>query len=312
MNVCDAETCAILCDEFQPFRTGITRDDPALIFHALRGMRQFTARGGAEVEHGFAGLRVQLGDGHRSARVLYIKETLLKTGQARQRWVRLQFEHQILFQPIPLYGFEVDLFSAPLVGQAGRIRFECIDAGKDGWRCIIPFHQTNRIFRAPSFCPAIYQPFRVRVTEGRTADLKVVEQFSRGVEFAQIVAEDRIDETALGGEAGLPRQFNGLIYGSVPGNAVHPKDLEQAKSQKILQIRFLVAAIGFARDKPIECFLPTHNTIRKGLAECVVGRGKPGIGKRFFQKRFRVLAAFALAQHAGRNFSWFLAAHNLK
>ena len=98
--------------------------------------------------------------------------------------------------------------------------------------------------------------------------------------------------------------------GGVVGDAIQPKNLVESEPQQILQARLLGAALGLARDEPIESFLPADDAEDKFLREATISGRKPRWYECMFEQSLRVIVTkTSLAEDARRNFSWFLAVH---
>jgi hypothetical protein len=141
---------------------------------------------------------------------------------------------------------------------------------------------------------------------------EVLEKFSRWFGFPEISAQNGIDESGLGAEAGLAGQLDRLVDRGVIGDAVEPEDLVKAELEQMLERTFLGAILRFAGNKPVEGLLPADDAVNQLLAEAPV-RGRQGrAGQRIFEQILdKCAAALPLTQDAGRNFSWIFSAHNL-
>ena len=81
----------------------------------------------------------------------------------------------------------------------------------------------------------------MRPTERRLGVFHVRENFLYLISFAQVAAQNGIDETGLGAVAGVLGLLNGFVDGGVRRNAVEPENLVEAQAQKILERRALLA-----------------------------------------------------------------------
>ena len=196
---------------------------------------QFAAGRGAEVEHAFAGLRIEFAHGQQRAGVLHVEQTLLKAGQPAQRRMRFQLEDQVLFEPIPADEVIFHTFVAPLGQEFAGVGLQGVDAGEGLRRRVVPFHQLRRAVGAPAFLPAGHQPFRMGIAKVRLLCLQLGQQAPGGVELAQVAAQDGIDESRLGVKAALPGQLDGFVDGGMVGDAIEPEDLVKAEPQQVLQ-----------------------------------------------------------------------------
>ena len=71
----------------------------------------------------------------------------------------------------------------------------------------------------------------MRVTEVRLRGFEIRKRGFGGVEFAQVTAQDGVDESRLRTEAGLFGLLDGFVNGGVIGNAVEPENLVKAEAQ---------------------------------------------------------------------------------
>ena len=66
-----------------------------------------------------------------------------------------------------------------------------------------------------------------------------------------------------------------------------------------------------AVNEPIEGGLPADNAVNEFLAEATIGRGEFRAMQGGFEQIFDEFARFPALQNLHRNFSWFLAGHDL-
>ena len=189
----------------------------------------------------------------------------------------------------------------------GRLKFQGIDAGEGfGWG-VVPLHELRGFFGAPTFLPADDEPFGMGIAEVRLSRFEVGEEGFGGVEFAQVAAQDGIDEAGLRAESVLPGLLDGFVDGGVVGDAVEPENLVEAETQEILQSGFLGAAGSLAGDEPIERGLPADDAVNEFLAEAAISGGKvrlsEGGGEEVF---YEVIPRVPAVQNLGCNLSWFL------
>ena len=131
----------------------------------------------------------------------------------------------------------------------------------------------------------------MRPAEGGLGDFHVGEDFFHLVKFAQVAAQDGVDEAGLRNVAGALGLLDGFMDGGVRRDAVEPENLVEAESQQVDERRArLAAGRGLAGDKPVECGLPADNATDEFMAKPTVGGREPCIGQRNFQKIFRKFA----------------------
>ena len=118
--------------------------------------------------------------------------------------MRFQLEH-LVFRPGPARDKIIcHFFRAPLLDEFGGVGFQAVDAGKGFRRRVVPLHQLRDVRSvAPALQPAVDQPFGMRIAEGGLGNLQFGQQFSGLLRFAQISAQDGVDETGLRAEAEL-------------------------------------------------------------------------------------------------------------
>ena len=258
--------------------------------------------------------------------------------------MRFQLEHQVFFEPVAPHKIVFDAFIAPLRQEFARISLEKVDSGKGPGRSVVPFHQLGGFFFAPTFLPPRDEPFRVRKAEARLVGFQIRQQTPCGLELSQITAQQGIGEAGLCCEAEMLDQLDSLVHRGVVGDTLEPEDLVKPETQQVLQARFGRAVLGFSVDQPIQRCLPANDAIDQLLTQAAVGRRELGAAqsgvKEVFDKlspaRFnwakagRVCPRRAICrcqkaggslgteapylgpvQNLGRNFSWFLAAHDL-
>ena len=148
----------------------------------------------------------------------------------------------------------------------------------------------------------------MRVADVGLAGFKVGECGFGGIAFAQITAEDGVDESGLRTKACLFGLLDGFIDGGVAGNAVQPENLVEPEPQEILQHGFLSAAGGgFAGDQPIQRGLPADDAVDEFLAKAAINRGQVSVSQRGFEDILHEIRTGGPAlQNLGSNLSWFL------
>ena len=151
------------------------------------------------------------------------------------------------------------------------------------------------------------------IADMRLGGFQAFKQRLRGLKFAQVPAKQGVDEARLRAASALFRQFDGLIDGSVIGDAIEAEDLIKTEPQHDLKRPLLCPGPGFAGDQPVQRGLPSHDAADQFMDEVAVGMRERVGAKRLFQHAFHKAAAtrFALPQNAGCNFSWFLSAQHL-
>ena len=79
---------------------------------------------------------------------------------------------------------------------------------------------------------------------------------------------------ACGAEAQSFGQLDRFMHGGVVGNALQPEQLVEPQVQQGPQRGVLGAAVGFARDQPVQRALPADHAIDQFLAQSPVRRRK--------------------------------------
>ena len=164
----------------------------------------------------------------------------------------LQFEDEIFSEPIALEKIVPDVFVAPTFEEFGGIGLEGVDAGKSFRRFIIPGEELAGGVFAELLTPLFHEPFGVGPAEGGLGDFHVREDFADVIGFAEVAAENGVDEAGLGTVAGALGHLDGFVDGGMGWDAVQPKNLVEAEAEEILDGGALVAAGGgFAGDEAI-------------------------------------------------------------
>ena len=123
--------------------------------------------------------------------------------------------------------------------------------------------------------------------------LKFVQHAPGLLAFAEITAQDGVDETCLRTEAEHPGQFDGFVDGGMIGNACEPEQLIQSKAQQNLQPQFLGSARGFPGEICQRwCILP-FDRMSKSI---MVGTANP----------FNQQAAKELSEATNNRLLWYL------
>ena len=148
----------------------------------------------------------------------------------------------------------------------------------------------------------------MRPAERGLGNFHVGENFPDLVGFAQIGAEDGVDESGLAMITGAFGLLDGLVNSGVRWDAVEPENLVEAEPQEVAQGRPQFArGIGLAGDEPVERGLPAHDAADELVAEAAIGGRKPRGGKGNIEEILGEFAAGgALRQNSRRNLSWIL------
>ena len=183
--------------------------------------------------------------------------------------------HEIIFH----------IFLAPAFDQFGGVGFQRVDAGESFRRRVVPFEQLPCFLVAEIFPPALHEPFGMRPAERGLGDFHVGENLFHLVEFAQIGAQDGVDEAGLRDVAGALGLLDGLMDGGVRRNAVEPENLVEAEPQQVDERRArLAAGRGLARDEPVERRLPADDAADELVAKPAVRRRKARGGQGGFEE----------------------------
>jgi len=276
----------------------------------LGDVGQLASRRGAQIKHAFSRPWIQFVHRQQRARVLHVKQAMLKTGQARQWRVGFQFEDKIFLQPIAPEKVVFDTFVPPLFEQAAGIGAERVQAGEGFRGGVVPCKEEAQSVRSPAPLPSLAEPVRMGKAKRGLTPLEVLENFSRFTAFARVAAQQGVDETRLRPAAELAGQLDALVHRRVIGNALEPEHLVKTKPQEDLKCGRLGAAPGLARDEPVEGSLPTDDAINQFLAQSPVRRGQGWQAR--FQEIFDVIRSpLTLLEQACGNFSWFLNSNRL-
>src|ERR1044071_5492143 len=89
----------------------------------------------------------------KCARILQIKQPLLKTWQITKRTLRTYFENEIFFEPITAHEIIFDVLVAPLSQQFPRLDFQQVHSCDAFWRSVVPLHQLDCSLDVPAFSP---------------------------------------------------------------------------------------------------------------------------------------------------------------
>ena len=164
------------------------------------------------------------------------------------------------------------------------------------------------LFRSPAILPALYQPLRMRVADGRLAFAQFLKPLRPSLPFTQTISKDGVDEAAFPVEIVLACDVDHFIDRCVIGHSIEVKNLIQAKPQQCLREGLLPPAIGFLFDQPIERGKPADDAQHQFLAQAAIGSGELREGfaeERSSGNRF----AGPCAQNANGDFPWFLPWH---
>ena len=173
-----------------------------------------------------------------------------------------QLEDQIVFGPIEGVGPEANAFLLELRGELFRRGLEGVDAGVGDGRGIVPLEERAELLGAEMFLPAVAEPLGMGVAEGGLGGFEFGERGGDGLALAEAAAHEGIDEAALRAEAEFFGDLDGFVDDGVVGNAIEPESLVETEAEENLQRDFLDAALGLARDEPVERGLPA------ALASC--------------------------------------------
>ena len=111
-------------------------------------------------------------------------------------------------------------------------------------------------------------------------------------------------------EAEFFGDLDGFVDDGVVGNAIEPESLVETEAEENLQRDFLDAALGLARDEPVERGLPADDTAAQFADETAVGGGECRAGEFLVEQVFEVVFLVGVAaQDADRNLSWFFHSH---
>lgn len=135
---------------------------------------------------------------------------------------------------------------------------------------------------------------------------------SRRILFAQIPAQDCVDETRLWTKSELASQLHGFVDRGVFGDAVEPKYLVQPEAQQGLQSRLLRSCFGFFADEPVESGLPANNAKHQLLHQAAIDGFKGGFSEREFEQILNKSGLIrVLPQDVNGNLSWFFRVQSL-
>src|SRR5256886_5780575 len=193
----DAQPRAVFAQQLETEVVHIFGHELSAVPHELSDVSRLAAGRGAKVEDGLARSRAQFTNRQQGARVLNVKESRLKTWQAGQRGMRLQFKYQIFLQPVAADKIVFDIFVAPLLKQLAGFSAQRVDTGERFRRRIVPFEQLPQLFSTPPFLPAFAEPVGVGTAEGRLVCFQLVEELFCLATFAGITAQEGVDETGL-------------------------------------------------------------------------------------------------------------------
>ena len=281
-----------------------------MVLHSRADEGRLTAGRGAEIEHGFARLRIKNLNREERARVLHVEPTIAQTAEAGERRMGLEPEDGVLADPIPMAEIVLDAFLAPAVEERAGAGLDRVEPRVGGRRRVVPLEQPRGVGRAPALLPAGDEPFGVRPAEVRLGLLELLQCAARLGLLARVTAEEGVDETSLRPEAEAFGQLDRLVHGSVVGHAGEPEKLVEAETQEVQQLGLLCAASGLAGDEPVERVLPAHDAAAQFLAQGAVGGRERGFREGAVEQGFdEILAPFALLQHLRGNFSWPLKSH---
>ncbi len=314
-NAGHAEARAILPNALEAVGIVVAGDETALVLHSRADKRRLAAGRGAEVEHGFARLRIENMHREKRARILHIEPAVAETVEAGERRMGFEPEDGALANPIPVTKIELDvlvldILLVPALEERAGGGLDHVQPCVGEWRRVVPFEQPRRVGRTPALMPAGDKPFGVRPAEVRLGLLERLQRAAGLILFTRITAKERVDEASLRLEAKSFDQLDRLVHSRVIGHAIEPEKLVEAETQEMLQFGLLYAAIGLAGDEPVERGLPAHDAAAEFLAQRAIGRRERGFRQRAIEQGFDViLAPFTLPQHLRGNFSWSLKSH---
>ena len=127
----------------------------------------------------------------------------------------------------------------------------------------------------------------MRPAERGLGGFHIGEDFFHLVKFAEIGAENGVDETGLRDVAGTFGLLNSFVDGGVRRNAVEPKNLVEAEAQQIHERGTrLASGRGLARDEPVERGLPAHDAADEFVAQAAIRWRQARGRERSFEKIF--------------------------
>ena len=224
----------------------------------------------------------------------------------------MHFEDNPVRRPIELARLKSHAFLLPVLGQGRRIRLERVEAGVGVRRGVVPFEQLAQRAFAPARVPAAAKPVRVGITERRLGLFQILEQLLSGLVLPAVTAQQRVEEAGLRPEAELFGHLDGLVDGRVVGDAVEPEHLIKAQTQQDLERSFLLAAVGFACDEPVERGFPSDHAAGQLVDQAAIHRRERVGGKFPLQEGLQELGRLRmLLQNAYGNLSWFFHGHCL-
>src|SRR4051812_22867088 len=113
MHAGHAEALTVLLDHPPPQHVRILGHNHSLIGHQLCDEGGLSTRRRAKIQDRFAGLRREEAHREQRARILDIKEALLKARHGVDRWMGVQYEHEVARDPVELTWNETDSFRLP-------------------------------------------------------------------------------------------------------------------------------------------------------------------------------------------------------
>ena len=279
MDAGHPEAFAILGDELEAFGIQVESDDFAAILHSLGDVGGLTARRGTEVGDPLGRRRVHCLHGQECAWILHVEVAFLKAGQRPERRMVGQFEHQVFRQPICLYDFPRHAFGPPDLLKFGRADPQRVHACEGFGRVIVPIHQLAGLFASPPRLPSSKEPVRVRIAQRRVLRFEFCKQLFRRGPFADIAAQDGIDEPRLRFVAQMPSQRNRLVDGRMIRHTLQPEELVEPKPQQNLGAPPFGCGLGSFGQSANPCPLPTDDAIAQLLQQTAVRRGELVLGE---------------------------------
>jgi hypothetical protein len=304
-NTADSQSRAVFHQPFQPVAGGVAGYDPALISELLGDVGGLPARCGAGVEDGFAGPGTEFVNREKRAGVLKIEPAFLEAGQAGNRRMFTDFEHQTLRNPVLLDAIGPDSLRFPIRGKSVGGGQEKIGAGEGMWRRIVPSEKLLQRLGIEGAAPAVDEPLRMRPTGGWIGVAQGEEFLRESGVFAEMRPEDGVNEAGAAGKAQFTGQFDGFVDRGESRNAVEEVELIEPQPQQMLENRGLRSAVGLPGDQPIERHPPSGNAEQKFLNQAsVVGRECPH-GRVGFEPMFEKIGGpKGAGKETGGNLSW--------
>jgi hypothetical protein len=118
---------------------------------------------------------------------------------------------------------------------------------------------------------------------------------ARFVGFAQVTAQDGVDEARLGAVTAAFGLLDGFVDGGVIRDAIQPENLVEPEPQQVLQAGLLFAPGRLAVNQPVERGLPAHDAKNEFLREAAIGGGKPCGREGTFEQSLGIFVAVGAA-----------------